>query len=113
MKIVYKEQTKEFKNGENCTAIEYPWGDKDINGAVIVLTGRYPAVDRVVNSKCKEMVYVIHGSGKLVLEGKTIALKEGDLVLVEPGEKYFWDGQMTLFTPCTPAWSPNQHKEIE
>jgi len=87
--------------------------DSDINGAVIELSGRYPSKGQVVNTECKEMAYIIKGSGKLVIEETEYTLKEGDLVLIEPGEKYFWNGNMTMFVPCTPAWYPQQHKEIE
>jgi len=111
MKVIHKSQTEKFKNSELCMATEYPLGDKDINGAVIELTGRYPEKGRVVNLRCKELTYVISGSGKVVVEGKEINLQEGDLVLVEPGERYFWDGNMTMFVFCVPAWYPDQHKE--
>ncbi len=113
MKIVYKNQVERFKNSESCTAFEYPLGDKDINGAVIELNGRYPGKGRVINLKCKELAYVIKGSGKVVVEGKEIKFQEGDLILIEPGEKYFWEGDLTMFVPCTPAWYPEQHKEVE
>ena len=113
MKIVRKDQAKVFKNSEACTAIEYPLGDKDINGAVIELNGRYPNNGRVVNLKCKELAYIIKGSGRLVVEGKETKLNEGDLVLIEAGEKFFWEGNMRIFMPCTPAWYPEQHKEVE
>lgn len=113
MKFISKDQTKIFKNSEACTAIEYPMNDKDINGAVIELNGRYPGKGRTVNLECKEMAYVIKGSGKLVVEGKETKLKEGDLVLINPGEKYFWEGNMEIFMPCTPAWHPEQYKEVE
>jgi hypothetical protein len=55
MKVVRLNQTKEFKNSDFCTATEYPLGDKDINGAVIELKGRYPDKGQVVNYKCKEI----------------------------------------------------------
>lgn len=113
MKIIHKDQTKKFKNSELCTAIEYPLEDKDINGAVIELTGRYPSSGRVVNLKCKELAYVINGSGKVVIEEKEINIQEGDLILLEPGERYFWEGNLTMFVPCTPAWYPEQHKEVD
>lgn len=113
MKIIHKNQTKIFKNSEACTAIEYPMEDKDINGAVIELNGRYPDKGRTVNLECKEMAYVIKGSGKLVVEGDEVKLNEGDLVLIEAGEKFFWEGNLTMFMPCTPAWYPEQHKEVE
>ncbi len=87
--------------------------DKDINGAVIELNGRYPHEGRMMNEKCKEMAYVIKGFGKVVVENNEIQLKEGDLILIEPGEKFFWEGIMTLFMSCTPAWSPEQYKQVE
>ena len=113
MKIIHKEQTKKFKNSENCIAIEYSLGDKDINGAILELTGRYPNKGRVVNLKCKELAYIIKGSGRVVVENEEINLKKGDLILIEPGEKYFWDGGLTMFVPCTPAWYSEQHREVE
>ena len=113
MKEVHKNQTHKFQNSDVCTAIEYPLGDENINGAVIELSGRYPDTGRVVNEECKELAYVISGSGKVVVEGEEVELKEGGLVLIEPGERYYWDGNMTMFVPCTPAWYPEQHKEVE
>jgi len=51
--------------------------------------------------------------GKIVVDGQEITLKEGDMVFVEPGEKYFWDGALTLFMPCAPAWYPEQYQEVK
>lgn len=113
MKIIHPNQTQCFKNGENCVAIEYPLGDRDINGAVISLSGRYPEKGRVVNLKCKELAYVIRGSGKIVLEDEVVDLDEGDLILIESGERYFWDGNLTMFVPCVPAWYSGQHEEVD
>ena len=113
MKTVHKNQTEKFKNSDACTAIEYPLKDNDINGAIIKLSGRYPNEGRVVNLKCKELAYIIEGSGKVVVEEKEVKLEEGDLVLIEPGEKYFWEGNLKMFVPCTPAWYPEQHKEVK
>ena len=113
MKVIHKHQTKRFKNSESCVAIEYPLDDKDINGAVVELSGRYPDKGRAVNLKCKELAYVIKGSGRVVIEDKEIEIQERDLVLIEPGERYFWQGNLIMFMPCTPAWYPEQHKEVE
>jgi mannose-6-phosphate isomerase-like protein (cupin superfamily) len=112
MKVIHKNQTAKIKNSDVCTAIEYPLGDKDINGAVIELSGRYPDEGRVVNLKCKELAYIIEGSGKVVIEGEKVELHNGDLVLIEPGEKYFWEGNLKMFVPCIPAWYPEQHKKV-
>ena len=112
MKFIKKNQTKTLKNSDQCIAIEYPLNDKDINAAVIQLKGRYPDTGQTVNTECKELVYVINGKGKLVCEGQEILLSQGDVVLIDKGEKFYWQGEMDLFMPCTPAWYPEQHKQI-
>lgn len=113
MKLIQKQDAREIANSKTCVAYEYPLGDKDINGAVIVLSGRYPEKGRTVNQKCKELAYVIEGSGMVVIENKQLHVQMGDLVFIEANERYYWEGNMKLFIPCTPAWYPEQHKEVE
>lgn len=110
---VEKNNRNTFNNSDVCTAQEYPLNDPDINAVVIELSGRYPDSGRTINEKCKELVYVIRGSGILVCEGTRVDLSEGDVVLINPGERFYWEGDMDLFMPCTPAWYPEQHKEVE
>jgi len=113
MKIIHKNETKIFKATGACTAIEYPLGDIDINGSIIEIKGRYPDKGRTVNLKCKELAYVIEGSGRVGIEEKETKISQGSLILIEPGEKFFWEGDLIMFMPCTPAWYPDQHKEVE
>jgi mannose-6-phosphate isomerase-like protein (cupin superfamily) len=111
MKVTYKNQTSKFKNNEACLVTSYPFGNKDIDGCIIKLDGRYPSTGRVFNEKCKELFFIIDGSGKLVIENKEITLSKEDLVLVEIGEKYYWKGKIKMFVSCNPAWYPEQHKK--
>lgn len=113
MEIIHKNQTQKVKNSDNCLATEYPMADKDIDGAVVEITGRYPGKGRVVNSACKELAYIINGFGKIVVDGEEINLNEGDCILIEPGEKFFWQGDLKLFISSTPAWNAEQSKEVE
>jgi mannose-6-phosphate isomerase-like protein (cupin superfamily) len=113
MKIIHENQTEKFKNSDTCIATEYPLGDKDINVAFVEVSERYPAKGRVTNEKCKELAYIMEGSGKIVVEGKEIELNEKDLILLEPGESYYWEGNMKMLVSCAPAWHPEQHKEVE
>ncbi len=110
--MLKSKQSRRFENSKTCVAIEYPLHDKDINGTIIELSGRYPEKGLAVNLECKELAYVVKGEGILVVKGKKYSLEEGDVVLIEPNEKYFWQGNMMLFMVCTPAWSPKQHKII-
>jgi len=113
MKILHKNEAKKFENSKQCIAYEYPLEDKDINGAVIVLNGRYPDKGRAVNKKCKEVAYVVKGSGRVVIESMATEISEGDVILIEPGERFYWEGKLTMFMSCSPAWYPGQHKEVK
>ncbi len=113
MEIIHGEQAGKFRNDKNCFGIVYPLKDKDIDLAVIEITGRSPVKGRAVNLECKELVYIIRGSGMVVVEGKRINLRKGDLVLIKQKEKYYFEGKMTMIVPCAPAWRPDQHKETK
>ena len=110
MKIISNNETVIIKNSDKCTALEFPLGDKDINGAVIILKGRYPDEGRTVNTKCKEMAYIIKGKGNIFVNNKKTKFNKGDLILIYPNEEYYWEGNAEMFVPCTPAWFPEQHK---
>jgi len=109
MQLVTKTQSTPFKNSETCTAYEYAMAETAINGAVIELTGRYPTTGRATNSISKELVYVTRGSGTIAVDGQETSLVQGDQILIQPGEKYYFNGTMQLYIACTPAWKPTQH----
>lgn len=113
MKLTRKSEALEHKNSADCTAYEYPLGDNDINGAIIKLSGRYPERGFAMNEISKELVYVIKGQGRLTVGVTSHQLSEGDMALLLPGEKYFFEGELQMLMPCTPAWTPAQHKVIE
>lgn len=112
-RIIKKENRIRFENSPKCIAYEYPLEDKDINVAVIEIDGRYPDKGFVVNEKVKELVLVTKGKGKIVIENKELAIDEGDAVLIQPMEKYFFEGKLEIAATCSPAWYPEQHKAIQ
>lgn len=112
MKIVRKNQTQRFNHGLTCTAIEYPLADADINVAVVELNGRYPQKGWAMNELSKELAFVAEGFGEVDVDGEKAAVGAGDLVLINPGEKYFWSGKLKIVMPCAPAWTQEQYKLI-
>ena len=112
MEHITFENTEIHANSPNCIVREYPSRSKDINIAVGEITGRYPDSGYVVNEKCTEMGYVVKGSGKLVAESGEAILKEGDVVIIPAGEKYYWEGTLTIILPVSPSWYPEQHKHV-
>ncbi len=63
MKIVRLEETQKFENSKLCIAIEYGFGDKDIDIATAQINGKYSEKDYCVNTEVKEMIYVLFGGG--------------------------------------------------
>ncbi len=112
MKFVTKKQSIQHKNSDTCIAIEYPMADKDLNCALIKLDGRYPETGFLVNKVCKELVYILKGAGVVGLGTGEQTLRADDMLILDPGEKYYFEGQLEMLMPCSPAWYPEQHKEI-
>jgi mannose-6-phosphate isomerase-like protein (cupin superfamily) len=113
MKISFKHQSFEKKSSDACLITEYHLEDEMINVAIAEVTGRYPPTGSALNQVCKEVAYIHEGSGKVVVNGEEHNLKVGDLVLIEPGEKFHWEGNMRVFISCTPAWTKEQSIRVE
>jgi mannose-6-phosphate isomerase class I len=111
MEITKKKQSLQFQNG-NITAHEYPSQNKNISGGYVEIKGRYPTEGWICNQVCTELVFIIKGSVTLTTETESFSLKEMDQVIINPNEKYFWDGDCVVLVPSTPPWSPEQTKII-
>jgi mannose-6-phosphate isomerase-like protein (cupin superfamily) len=94
----------------SCIVYEYPMKNAEMNIGVAEITHRYPDEGYAMNQKCSEMGYILKGSGKLVTEKSVAVLASGDVVYIPHGEKFYWEGNMTVILPCTPAWHPQQHE---
>ena len=113
MKIILKHQAIEKKNNDVCIVTEHPLDDEVINFATAKMTGRYPSAGYVRNHKCKEIAYVNEGNGKIIVNDKEHLLNAGDLVMIEAGEKFCWEGNMHISLSCTPAWTQDQFEFVD
>ena len=113
MKKISLKQTKEFKNSDLCIVAEYGFDDKDIDISTAEINGRYPEKGFCVNQEVKEMIYVLEGSGEILKQNETIAFKKGDAILIDKGEKYFWNAHCKVVMSCSPAWFPEQHLLVD
>ena len=109
MEHVKKHAAVKKEISPQCTVYEYPMTNSEMNLAVAEITHRYPDSGYAINHKSSEMGYVLKGSGKLVTETHSVSLSAGDVVYIPRGEKYYWDGAITVVLPATPAWHPEQH----
>ncbi len=109
MEHVKKQDAVKHTNSNHCTVYEYPMKNSEMNIGVAEITHRYPDHGYALNQKCSEMGYLVKGSGKLVTATQSVSLSAGDVVYIPHGEKYYWEGNMTVVLPATPAWHPEQH----
>ncbi len=110
MEHVKKQDAIKYTNSSGCAVYEYPMKNAEMNIGVAEIARRYPEKGYAINHKCSEMGYVLKGSGKLVIDTQEVALSAGDVVYIPPGEKFYWEGNMTIVLPATPAWDPAQHE---
>jgi mannose-6-phosphate isomerase-like protein (cupin superfamily) len=113
MNHIKADESVRYENSQNCVAFEYEFdGEKDINSAVIELSGRYPDSGFSMNTICKEIIYVIEGSGQVGISDNTTQLKRGDMVRIKPNEHYYFVGKMKLLISSSPAWYPEQYRTV-
>lgn len=110
MEHVSHESAEKHINSPNCTVYEYPMKNAEMNIGVAQIRRRYPDEGYAVNHKCSEMGYILKGSGKLVTDIGQVNLSVGDVVYIPYGEKFYWEGNMTIILSATPAWYPQQHE---
>jgi mannose-6-phosphate isomerase-like protein (cupin superfamily) len=113
MKVVRRTETVHFSNSSTCEGEEFPFGDKDLNIALVTVDGRYPEKGHLVNEVCKEIAFVVSGTGAVGVEATTHQLQPGDAVMINPGERFYWQGhKLKMLMPCSPAFYPEQHKAV-
>lgn len=110
-----KKESAEFYSGDGYSGLDYPSLDKDINVGVIKIFGRSPKTGYQVNENCKELLYILRGSGKLFLKenNRKVEFKQGDVIVIDKNEYYAFDGDFEAICPCTPAWTSEQHKYVD
>ena len=115
MRIIRNNESEAGAHSGKCKIFEYSFGDKDIDLGIAVITGRYPEEGYCVNLISKELVYVVGGSGTLHLgNGKKVEFAEGDAILIDNNEKYYWDCEYCKVAMiCTPSFTKEQYKVIK
>lgn len=88
---------------------EYIMDEQLLSGAVADINGRYPEKGFAVNEVSKELVYIINGKGKIFTKGGVSEFDVGDVVFIDRGEQFTWEGNFTMFMVTTPKFDAKQH----
>lgn len=114
MLYIKKEQSERY-SGNGFSGIDYLVKDKDIDFAVIKVSGRSPDRGFQVNTECKELLYIISGNGLIHLKEENITREfvKGDVILINKNECYSFEGEFEASVSCSPSWTSEQHKYID
>jgi|GEM_PF-518654 len=110
MKTWEDEDGVEFRNSDACWGREYNAETDTLNVAKIYIRGKYPETGWSYNQESHEIAVVVDGSG--MIESKEHGRKSiglGDVVYLEPMERFRWEGKLDIIVPCGPAFDPNKH----
>lgn len=115
MKFVKNEDSEKIINSHTSYLKEYSkkLNDKDLDFCINTISGRYPEKGYVENLKCKEICYILEGTGSINKKDEKINFKQGDVILIDKEEIYFWEGNCKIIMICTPAWYKEQCKLID
>ena len=110
MKKWSSEDGEEFSNSAVCFGREYNPGTGQIDVAKISIRGTYPATGWGWLEDTHEMAVVVNGKGYTETKsGDRYELKAGDVVYIEPGERFRWGGNFDMIVPCSPTFDPDKH----
>jgi quercetin dioxygenase-like cupin family protein len=87
---------------------EYPIELKDHDFAIAHIMGRFPETGCKRNKVSTMTAYVIGGRGSITVNQKVYRLNVGDLIKIDAGERYFWQGGpfLNMCLVCSPPWRP-------
>ncbi len=110
MKYWGKDTGIKFKNSDKCYGYAYNPGSGTIDIATITIKGRFPDKGWGYLEEAHEMAIVVKGSGYIKTKaGQEQNLSVGDVVYIEPKERFSWVGDIDLVVPCGPAFDPEKH----
>lgn len=105
----------EFRNSDICFGREFKPDTDKIDIAKVTIKGVFPDGGKWgYLEESHEMAVVLRGKGYIeTKEGEKQSLVVGDVVYIEPMERFRWGGDMDLVVPCGPSFNPEKHKYEE
>lgn len=110
MKFWKKDTGVEFKNSNKCFGREYKSTTGKIDIATISIRGKFPENGWGYLEESHEMAFILNGEGLIETKsGQIKKLETGDVVYVEPKERFRWEGNFDMVVTCGPAFDPDKH----
>ena len=109
MEIIKYSNREIHQAHQNATVDEYIMTNKDVDICVVTVSGRSPVHGKLMNQNYSCVCYCIDGKGTVC----GYPVTKGDAFNILPKEKYWFDGNFKFIMCGTPAFDPNQNKQVE
>ncbi|MBS3052722.1 MAG: AraC family ligand binding domain-containing protein [Candidatus Aenigmarchaeota archaeon] len=110
--IIKLKETNKVANSEKCVAYEYLFGSGKTSLALIEMKNRYPDRGFAINKVFEEIIFVLNGKGRITIDGKSYDLTKNDAVMLKPGKKYYYEGDIKVLTFTSPAFKVENHEVL-
>lgn len=111
--IVRREDTEEEEISGPGKVLDYNISE-DVGISVQELEGRVPEEGYYVNSECHEVCYVKAGEAKVIIGEEEFHVKEGDIYVIEPGQKSCVKAEgLEILVITRPDWYKEQCEIVE
>ena len=64
------------------------------------------------HTKCTFVYYIIDGSGTWIIDEEEFPVESGDVVVVTPGKKFYYKGNLKQICITTPAWEAEGEQHV-
>ena len=111
--LVRREDRKKVlltKGSKNRTIVwDYPMPSEEIGISVQNIEGRVPESGSFRNRECHEVLYIISGTGNIVVEGMKYTVKGGDVIVIPKGKRsYITSRKLKILAATSPDWRESQ-----
>jgi mannose-6-phosphate isomerase-like protein (cupin superfamily) len=69
-------------------------------------------LEEFYHSKSHFVFYIIDGEGIWFIEDKPFNVKAGDVVIIEPGKRFYYKGRLKQVCITSPSWEPEYEHHV-
>jgi mannose-6-phosphate isomerase-like protein (cupin superfamily) len=97
------------------TIYEYPAQSHALRISFMEVAGRRPGSEgkAFLEEDCTFAIYVVRGSGRIVIEDDSYDIAQDDVVTVLAGRRWYIEGTLAYVTASTPAFYPEQSSMVD
>jgi len=107
-------KSKNTTNIEKCGVKMHIYNTKEEchEAAVLYQETEIGHMEEFYHEKSAFIYYILEGSGKWIIEDEEFEVEAKDVVIVPPGKRFYFKGNLKQVCVTTPAWDEEYEKHI-